>query len=73
MDSGLADLLFSSVARWLRVVVGEFVDDSGDLLRVHGLDHFAVFTRARRVVARQVARGGERGAVGNVLCADCVR
>ncbi len=73
MDSGLANLLFSSVSRRLHVVVGESVDDLGDLLWMHGLDNLVVFTFARRVVARQVARGGERRVVRTVLRADCVR
>ncbi|MEJ7702054.1 MAG: hypothetical protein WKF71_20810 [Pyrinomonadaceae bacterium] len=42
----------------------------GDLLRMYGLDNLAVFTCARRVVARQVARGGERRVVGTVLRAE---
>ena len=66
VDSGFADLLFSGVARRLRVVLGESVDDSGDLFRLHDLDYLAVFARARRVVAR--SNGASWRAA---RCSDC--
>ena len=40
---------------------------------IYGLDHPAVFARARRLLARQMARGGERRNVGAVLRAERVR